>query len=90
MIDISSALPTILSRVKVLPINHFIELFTFKKDRSIKIIKISDDELLVCERGYDNEEFQIPSKKLKKTIKGLIKKEFPRSNKAHLHSGKHK
>ena len=85
----SHAIPTIITRLKNLPNDHFIELLTFKKDRSIKIVKINDRELLIIEKGYAEQEHHVPFTKIKKTLKSLIKKEFPRSNKAHLHSGKH-
>jgi len=88
MIDISNALPTVLTKLKTLSPGHYIELLTYKKDRSIKMVKISESELLVVEKGFVTQEVSIDPKKLKKILKSLIKREFPRSNKAHLHSGK--
>jgi len=87
VIDISSAISTVMSRLKKLSDGHYVELLTFKKDRSIRIVKISDGELLVVESGYARERLQVAPDKLKTTLKKLIKKEFPRSNKLHLNFG---
>ncbi len=92
MIDISSAIPTILAKLKKMPNGHYIELLTYKKDRSIKIVRVASDNLselhyLLIQKGYKQEHFQITPEKLKKTLKDLLKKEFPRSNKAHISSG---
>lgn len=88
MIDVAAVIPTVVARLTGTPVGHYLELKTYKKDRSIKIVKISEEELLIIEDGFSKERFQVEVRKVKKALKCLIKKEFPRSNKAHLYSGK--
>lgn len=87
MIDISSAISTILTLTGKLPKGHCLELLTYKKDRSISIVKKFDEKLLVIQKGYEQQRFEISADKLRKLVKKLLKKEFPRSNKAHISSG---
>jgi len=89
MIDLAAAIPTLTNRLKTLPIGHFVEILTFKKDRSLKIVKTGDNDLLIIQNGFDQACHAIRPDKLKKTLKTLLKKEFPRSNKAHLHTGEY-
>jgi len=87
MIDIASAIPTILTKLKKIPIDHYLDLQTFKKDRSITIIRQTEGEFQIIERGFHDDIFSVKASKLKKTIKTLLKREFPRSNKIRLYSG---
>lgn len=84
MIDINAAVPTVLSRLRKLPEDATLELLTFKRDRGVRITRIGDDLFSVVEFGYRNETVRADSKSLKKYLKTVVKREFPRSNKAHL------
>ncbi len=57
-----------------------IELLSFKKDRSLSIMKISETKFLVKESGYLNEERELDRESLSKDIKKALEREFPRSN----------
>ena len=89
MIDIHSAIPTILTKIKNLPANQYVEILTYKKDRSLKIVPIEKGDFLIIRKGFKQEHLQVPSDKLTKALKSLLKKEFPRSNKAHIKTGLH-
>lgn len=89
MINISTAIPNILSKLKKMPTGHYIELLTFKKDRSITMVKMANRQLLIIQEGFEQKKFEIAPEKLKKTLKTLLKKEFPRSHKVHLYSGEY-
>ena len=89
MIDISAVIPTVLLKLKKLPVGHFLDLQTYKKDRSVTIVKRDDNNFLIIENGFNQEEFDVDAVKLKKTLKVLLKKEFPRSNKVRLYSGEY-
>lgn len=89
MIDIAAAIPTVTARIKALPDGYFVEILTCKKDRSIKIVKTGDNGLLVIQNGFGQSRCIIQADRLKKTLKSLLKKEFPRSNRAHLHTGEY-
>ena len=85
MIDKSSVIRTVLERLNKLPVGHYLDLRTYKRNRSVMIIKRAGD-LLVREDGFFKEEFVVDDSKLKGLLKTLLKKEFPRSNKVRLYS----
>jgi len=87
MINLSNLIPTVVTRVKKMPVGHYLKCLTYKKDRSVVVVKTGVDILLLIEDGYESLELEISPGKLKKTLKGIIKKEFPRSKMVHLQSG---
>ena len=85
MIDKVTALETVLRRLDKLPLGHAIDLRTYKRNRSVVIRRAGDDLYEVVENGYEYARFQAPLDKMKKLLKGLLKKEFPRSTKIRLY-----
>jgi len=85
MIDKTKILETVYERLKKLPSGHYLDLRTYKRNRSVFIVKNDDKEFLVIENGYSNERFTVEGDKLSKLLKTLICKEFPRSNKIRLY-----
>lgn len=84
MIDISKFIDITLARLKTLENNKGISLLTFKKDRKITILK-NNNTFSVYEDGFFNESFhELDNNSLRKLLKSLSKKEFPRSHKLHL------
>lgn len=84
MIDISNFIDITLTKLKSLEIGEGISLLTFKKDRKITIIK-NNNCFSLYEEGFSKERFfNLNNKDLKKLLKTLGRKEFPRSNKLHL------
>ena len=61
-----------------------LELLTWKKDRSLMLVKQSGEKVVVVERGLVEEEYQVEFNKLKKLLKSLLKREFPRSHKIRI------
>ncbi len=86
MVDKTRIIETVIERLKKLPIGNYLDLRTYKRNRSIIIIKKSEEDLLVIEDGYCKERFCIKSDKLKKLLTALLRKEFPRSHKIRLYS----
>lgn len=86
MIDKTEIIATIFKRLKKLPVGHYLDLRTYKRNRSVIIVKRDASNFLVVENGYSYEEFSVDSVKLRKTLKGLLKKEFPRSRKIRLYT----
>jgi hypothetical protein len=80
MIDKTQIIEAATKSLKKLPIGHYLDLRTYKRNRSVIIIKMTDDDLLVIEDGFFKERFRINSDKLKKLLTTLLKKEFPRSH----------
>jgi hypothetical protein len=85
MIDKSKIIDSVCERLKKLPTGHYLDLRTYKRNRSVIIAKLGADDLLVIESGYFEERFYLKSDKLKKLLKTVIRKEFPRSRKIRLY-----
>lgn len=61
-----------------------VELLSYKRNRSIAIIKRDTNRVLLQERGYQEQEIDIPLPQLGKELKAMIKREFPRSRKVRM------
>lgn len=85
MIDKTKIIETVCERLKKLPSGHYLDLKTYKRNRTVLIVKIDEKKLLVIEDGYFKDRFFIKFDKLKNTLKTLLKKEFPRSKKIRLY-----
>ncbi len=86
MIDISQAVNTVMRRMKKASPGSGIMLLTYKKDRHVAITLTDSGRLMVEEHGFEEQKFEIEQKALKKTLKTLLKREFPRSRKVHIKS----
>ena len=85
MIDKYKIIETVIEKLKKLPLDHYLDLRTYKRNRSLAIVKKSEDDLLIIEDGYFHERYHLRLDKLKKTLKTLLKKEFPRGHKVRLY-----
>jgi hypothetical protein len=85
MIDKSKIIETVCERLRKLPIGHYLDLRSYKRNRSIIIAKMGENELLIIENGYSKERFRLHLGKLRKSLKVLVRKEFPRSRKIRLY-----
>lgn len=86
MIDKTKIIETVTERLKNLPFGHYLDVRTYKRNRAVIIVKQSDDQLLVIQNGYEFARFEIKPDRLKKLLKTLLKKEFPRSTKVRLYT----
>ncbi|WP_456385482.1 hypothetical protein [Desulfolithobacter sp.] len=84
MPDKNAALATALTRCRKLDPGQAIELLTWKRDRSVRIICLEEGRLRIEERGFERQDFVVKSAKLKKLLRTLIKREFPRSHKIRM------
>ena len=85
MIDKSKIIETVHERLKNLPTGHYLDLRTYKRNRSVIIVKMAEDELLIIEDGYFKKRFRLKPERLKKALKTIVKKEFSRSRKIRLY-----
>ncbi len=85
MLDIAGAIPTIITKLKKLPIGRGLDLRTFKRDRSVAIIRTAEDSYHVTENGFEQATLETNIKGMKKALKTLLKREFPRSNKIRVY-----
>jgi len=86
MIDKTKIIDTVCKKLAKLPLGHYLDLKTYKRNRTVIIAKIDKNRLLVIEDGYFKDRFLIKPEKLKKLLKTLLKKEFPRSQKIRLYA----
>ncbi|MCB2184029.1 MAG: hypothetical protein KQH63_18540 [Desulfobulbaceae bacterium] len=84
MIDKSAVIPFVVQKIKSLPLESSLHLLTYKRDRSIHITRMGDDVLQVQENGFETATFTLKTDKIRKLLKTLLKKEFPRSNKVRI------
>lgn len=85
MIDKDNIIETVIEKLEKLPVEHYLDLRTYKRNRSVAIVKKSEDDFLIIEDGYFHERYHLRLDKLKKTLKALLRKEFPRSHKIRLY-----
>ena len=85
VIDKTKASEAVLERLEELPVGHYLELRTYKRNRSLYIVKKGEDDFLIIEDGYVKERFCVGHDKLKKSLATLLRKEFPRSHKVRLY-----
>ena len=81
LLDMNNVIPSVLQKVKKAVIGDVIEVKTYKRDRGFRLEKREGDELFIQEYGFNRQDFVVTTRKLKKTLKTIIKTEFPRSNK---------
>lgn len=81
MINNTDLINVAMYTLKSIEVNDKVSFKTFKKDRGFTIEKI-EGAFNIIEDGYEKKEFlNIKYKEVKKILKELQKKEFPRSNK---------
>ena len=85
MIDVTALPDVVAAKVAKLPVGHALDLRTYKRNRSVVIVKMSETELAFVEDGFEKQTFTEPANKLRKVLKTLIKREFPRSTKVRLY-----
>lgn len=85
MLDKAIAVQEVLRCLRKMETGDSLELLTWKKDRSLLLVKQSGEKVVVVERGFFvEEEYQVEFNKLKKLLKSLLKREFPRSHKIRI------
>jgi len=86
MIDKTAIIEVILDKLKKLPCGHYLDVRTYKRNRSVLVVKHREDDILIIEDGYFQDIFHVHINKIRKVLKGLLRKEFPRSHKIRIYS----
>ncbi|WP_045210730.1 hypothetical protein [Desulfonatronovibrio magnus] len=87
MISKSNIIPAVLERLASMPVGHYLDVRTYKRNRYVFFVKKDEDSYLIIENGFFHERFDnVPFKKIKKLFKTLLKKEFPRSTKVRVYN----
>lgn len=84
LVNIDNILQETLRAIKNCPANSGIELMSYKRNRSISLIRLSDTTYLFEERGYQDQQKTIEHDQLSKMLKQACKREFPRSRKVRM------
>lgn len=84
MIDIGSAVLVLCRHAKGLQEGEGVRLSTYKRDRHVTIFRLSGGAFRVVEDGFQKWQSDMDGSALKKCLRAIIKREFPRSNKAHV------
>jgi len=56
-------------KLKKIPAGYYLELLSFKKDRSITIIKQTEDSFRIIEKGFHDNLFNVKANQTKKILK---------------------
>lgn len=78
-------IPKIIPKIKSLSQTEKLIFTTYKRNRSITISKLSEEEFIFRQQGYAEKEFKVKEKDLKKVLKKLLKEEFPRSHRIRVY-----
>ncbi|MFW5722584.1 MAG: hypothetical protein ACOCWT_04735 [Desulfohalobiaceae bacterium] len=85
MIDKTTLIPTLLDRLQKMPVGHCVDIRTYKRNRSVLFIKKSEQDFRILQNGFQTREHRVSLTKMPRFLKGVLKKEFPRSNKVRLY-----
>ncbi len=86
MIDKDIFIQVLLKKAKVLPVGHHLDIRPYKRNRSVLLIKETEDSFKIVENGFYKNEFETNLKGLKKILKKILKLEFPRSHKIRVYN----
>ncbi|MFW9996587.1 MAG: hypothetical protein ACFFD4_31370 [Candidatus Odinarchaeota archaeon] len=86
MIDKTNILSALLERLDKLPVGHHLDVRPYKRNRSVMVVRKSERMYEIIEEGFFSECFSVEASKLKKTLRAVIKKEFPRSHKIRVYA----
>lgn len=86
MINEVNLIETLENRLKKIPVGTCLDVRSYKRDRKILVIKKKEDELLIIEEGFSSRRYAVPVSAMKKLMKELIKREFPRSTKIRIYT----
>ena len=81
LIKIETALRDAIRLIGKAPISSGIEIMSYKRNRTVALIRLSDHRVLLREQGYVDDETEVDLKQLSKKLKTVFKREFPRSRK---------
>lgn len=80
----TTALQTVVRRLQKMEVGESLILLTWKKDRSVRLRALDNNQIEVVERGFKEQRFNLRQEKLRKQLKILLKREFSRSHKIRL------
>lgn len=85
MVEKAAVISVVLARLKKCTDGDTLELLTWKRDRSLRVMKGAENTFLVVEDGFVCEEFCVQMGRLPRLLRTIVKREFPRSRKVRMH-----
>lgn len=83
-VDSNRIIQEVLLRLPKLENGDAILLQPYKKDRSVYVVR-GKSSYQIIERGFIRKEYSVEAQKIRRTLKRVCKKEFPRSKKIWLY-----
>jgi len=84
LIAINSVLKHTLQLLAKIEPSEGIELLSYKRNRTVSIIILPGDKVMIRERGYIDQTLTVSRNDVSKIVKAMIKREFPRSRKVRV------
>lgn len=81
LINIETALVDAIRSIGKASIDGGIEIMSYKRNRIVALIRVSEDRVLLREHGYVVDDSEIDMEQLPRKLKPVLKREFPRSRK---------
>jgi hypothetical protein len=86
LLNLESMINRVEKELKGLTNNTGFEILSYKRNRGVSVLKIDDDNFIIREKGYCDEEKTISRPEIIKILENIIKREFPRSRKLRIYS----
>ncbi|WP_136795865.1 hypothetical protein [Desulfosediminicola ganghwensis] len=81
LVNIDTALHDAIRFIQKSPVDGGVEILSYKRNRTVALLRIDEKTISVKERGYREEETRVTISDLAKFLKPILKREFPRSRK---------
>lgn len=85
LVNIESALKQAVSRLSRMPPPEGLEILSYKRNRSVYLMRKDEGSILIRERGFVEQELVVGLDELQKKLKPIFKTEFPRSRKVRIY-----
>jgi len=85
LVNIETAYAELMYHLKRCSAGGGMELMSYKRNRTIAVIKVTSENYRLLEKGYVVGETTVNLAQVEKKLKKIMKREFPRSRKIRLH-----
>jgi hypothetical protein len=86
LVNIESALKQAVSRLAKMNPPEGLEVLSYKRNRSIYLMRRGKESILIRVQGYVEQELVVKMGELQKKLKSIFKTEFPRSRKVRIYN----
>jgi hypothetical protein len=86
MIGKDNLIEDLLRRLRKLPVGECLEVRSYKRDRGFLLVRQGDDRFRLVEDGFEQADLALAASDLKRTLRTVVKREFPRSHKLRVYN----